>query len=1055
MKRILLFLVAVGLLPAQAHALGIGRLTLESALNEPFSARIELLSVTREELDTLNVGLADSEAFARAGIERPYVLSGLRFELVETEAGADHIRVSSSESIREPFLNFLVEVSWSRGRLYREYTVLLDPPFYDAAAAPPAPVAQPQSAPAPLAAADPGDAYAAEPAAGFTAAPAFDGSEYGPTESTDTLWSIAGRTRPDESVSMQQMMLALLRANPESFISDNVNGLRRGQVLRIPGIDEINSVPADQAMAEIRSQYALWEDLRGTLAASPASQPASSVAGSTVSLPETLPQEAEPELRLVAAADTGAGAGQGGNDAAGAAGGEQLRNQLAVAQEQMTAAAQENADLKDRLSESETIIADLKRLISLKDDELAALQQQMAAAGEAPPEEVMPEPAADEAPAAEDESAAPEPTAGEELLPGEDEVAEEAASPAEPAPAPAPQSVAAPPAPAPVEPASPALLEQVSEFVRGNLLLVGAGLGAVVLLLVGSFAVSRIRSRMEASAAGAAIEDFPDFAADEAGAEDEAPIGSEDVTNVRGDAAAAAPAAAAPAAAKAKPAVSEDSTVFALPPEPKAKAAAKPAAAAEPAPSAPAEDPLAEVNVFLAYEHYDQAEEFVRDAIEREPDNLDFHAKLLEVFYAAGERRKYEEAAKVLHDKVDGAGPYWDNALVMWQDMSPNRALFAAGGAEEEAAPARTATGGGLLDLTAAASSGDAGLDFDLGEATAQPAAAASQEEPMLDITAGSEDAAALEQTASEGSDMLDVTAAVGLETEDAGLNLEPESAGDGVLDLTGGSEPAAEEAAGDDLLDVSATGGGLLDVTAHTDVGSQGLDEDPLDVTSTAASARGGSSLLDMPSEEAPADDHSLDFNLDLPDAPAADGEDTAQEADSGNVIEFESSGGGLELELDADSAPAGTDETSLGGGLELDAGDDAGEIELDMEATIAEDNDAAGGLELDLSIDDGAGETAAEDVDMEGTVEIPKLELELDDDDDDDDEDHTVFVPRSGDAQEQTAEDEIATKLDLAKAYVELGDKDSAKGILDQVLADGNDQQKRKAQELIRQMS
>ena len=98
---------------------------MNSALNEPFDARVQLLSPTADELDSLNVGLADSEAFARAKIDRPFILSNLKFALRRSpDDGPDYIRVFSQEPIREPFLNFLVEVSWSNGRLFREYTVL-------------------------------------------------------------------------------------------------------------------------------------------------------------------------------------------------------------------------------------------------------------------------------------------------------------------------------------------------------------------------------------------------------------------------------------------------------------------------------------------------------------------------------------------------------------------------------------------------------------------------------------------------------------------------------------------------------------------------------------------------------------------------------------------------------------------------------------------------------------------------------------------------------------------------------------------------------------------
>src|SRR5690606_14289226 len=123
---LLLFIFA----PALVHALGLGKLELESGLNEPFEARIELLSPTVEELDSLNVRLADEAAFSRAGIPRLSLLRSLNFVVKESEIGTDYIRIYSNDPVREPFLNFLLEVSWSKGRLYREYTVLLDPPVY-------------------------------------------------------------------------------------------------------------------------------------------------------------------------------------------------------------------------------------------------------------------------------------------------------------------------------------------------------------------------------------------------------------------------------------------------------------------------------------------------------------------------------------------------------------------------------------------------------------------------------------------------------------------------------------------------------------------------------------------------------------------------------------------------------------------------------------------------------------------------------------------------------------------------------------------------------------
>ena len=117
--------------PGWAAALGLGNIELHSALNQPLDARIRLLSPTRAEIQSLKVGLADNDAFERAGIDRPFILSHLRFEIVTNNHGPDYVHITTKDPVREPFLNFLVEADWSNGRLYREYTVLLDPPLYN------------------------------------------------------------------------------------------------------------------------------------------------------------------------------------------------------------------------------------------------------------------------------------------------------------------------------------------------------------------------------------------------------------------------------------------------------------------------------------------------------------------------------------------------------------------------------------------------------------------------------------------------------------------------------------------------------------------------------------------------------------------------------------------------------------------------------------------------------------------------------------------------------------------------------------------------------------
>lgn len=108
-----------------AFALGLGELHVDSALNQNLNARIELVSVKPGDVANLNIRLADAEVFEKAGIDRPYQLNQLKFEAMSTSESAAYIQITSKERIREPFLNFIIEVEWPGGKVLREYTVLL------------------------------------------------------------------------------------------------------------------------------------------------------------------------------------------------------------------------------------------------------------------------------------------------------------------------------------------------------------------------------------------------------------------------------------------------------------------------------------------------------------------------------------------------------------------------------------------------------------------------------------------------------------------------------------------------------------------------------------------------------------------------------------------------------------------------------------------------------------------------------------------------------------------------------------------------------------------
>ncbi len=216
------------LLAGQASALGVGDITLHSALNQPLDADIELLDVGDLGADEIEVRLAGADVFAAAGVERLQFLNELRFSPVLQGRGGNRIHVSSSRPVQEPYLNFLVEVARPNGRIVREFTVLLDPLGYTTRMLPAArsgiePQRQSSTlAPAPRSAAvvvdpallEPGDEYLARP--------------------SDNLWAISGRLRGAGNADRAQLMEALYQLNPQAFVNADRHRLKAGARLRLP-----------------------------------------------------------------------------------------------------------------------------------------------------------------------------------------------------------------------------------------------------------------------------------------------------------------------------------------------------------------------------------------------------------------------------------------------------------------------------------------------------------------------------------------------------------------------------------------------------------------------------------------------------------------------------------------------------------------------------------------------------------------------------------------------------------------------------------------------------
>ncbi len=240
-----------------SNALGLGELRLDSSLNQPLSATIFIQGGEGVSPSDVIVTLANQEAFEQAGIDRPYFLSDLRFTPV-VENNRLSIRVESSRPVREPYLNFLVELRRPNGRLLREYTLLLDPPLYDPAAvvgASASPARQPSPSQRPVASGPARETREATPRQAPQPLQLPDikpqaGARTHFTVAGDTLWVIADNARPTDSVSVRDTMLAIRALNPDAFIDGDINRLRLGQDLTLPTAEQLGGAPGAPARAQ-------------------------------------------------------------------------------------------------------------------------------------------------------------------------------------------------------------------------------------------------------------------------------------------------------------------------------------------------------------------------------------------------------------------------------------------------------------------------------------------------------------------------------------------------------------------------------------------------------------------------------------------------------------------------------------------------------------------------------------------------------------------------------------------------------------------------------------
>ena len=370
-------------------ALGLGELKLESFLNEPLKASVDLLNTGGLHEDQIRVRLATTEDFDKLGLERAYFLTGIKFDVVTDGAGGARIVISSEKAVLEPYLDFIVEARWPSGRLLREYTVLIDPPVYSQSTtivSASQRVAETEGIPDPASAAAPTKkneevglftsggrtetsgtrvetsgtrvevrdsslAPGAMPQRDFNASTApspAPGARY-MISRDETLWEIANQAKP-AGTSVHQEMLEIQRLNPDAFINGNINRIKAGYIIYLPNAGDISATDLPTALAEVREQNAAWREGRDAELYASRGGPSLRISA------------AEPEEEI--GSDTvSAGAAATGTDEPMAA--EQV-SPGSVPSVPGDVASLDATEAQERLAAAEEQLDTLKRIVSLK-----------------------------------------------------------------------------------------------------------------------------------------------------------------------------------------------------------------------------------------------------------------------------------------------------------------------------------------------------------------------------------------------------------------------------------------------------------------------------------------------------------------------------------------------------------------------------------------------------------------------------------------------------------------------------------------------------------------
>jgi pilus assembly protein FimV len=851
--------VLLGISASDAHALALGRVTVQSALGEPLHAEIDIPEANAEELASLRTAVASPDAFRAAGLEYNPALSGIKITLERRPDGRLFLRLSSPRPINEPFGDRILETNWSSGRIVRDYTMLFDPPSLRQSAPPvaaqvtPAPRARQQApaasaapSPAPVGRA-PSERPAAAPApAGEAAAtpPSGDGKQV-TVKAGDTAGKIAGANKP-ANVSLDQMLVALLRANPDAFIDGNVNRLKSGAVLDVPSAEDAGLVPPDEAKQSLVAQSRDFNEFRRRLAEG---LPATTVGAPDRQVTGKVQAEVEEKKAAPPAPDKltlSKGAVQG------------------KAAEDKIARERAAQDAATRVAELNKNISDLNKLgvataPATTAGASAAKPGMAIPLGSASGTKVVTAPAVAApasapavvaaAPASAPKAAASIPGVAAATTEASTAVAPAAAVPAttasaavpaaaEPASAPSdqvtgaasPASAPAPVAPpvtakAPAAPPVPVETTLVEDLMENPI--VPASIGGVLALLLG-FGFYRAQQRKKSTQVDSSFLESrlqPDsfFGAsggqridtNEGGATGSSLVYSPSQLDAAGDV-----------------------------------------------------DPVAEADVYLAYGRDLQAEEILKEAMRTTPQRVAIHSKLLEIYSKRRDAKAFELVATEAYGLTRGEGPDWEHICELGQELDPSNSLYRPGGQPVAGAGAAAPTVGNFGNTTAtpvfpaaaaapAAADLDLDLDFSIGEDEPAapgraPAAAHTATQPTvsLNVPPAAQAAPSLDMDFGSATVALDVPVLPTSQPEPARLDAPNLTLDENSLSFTAEPPKAATASPAASPAAAPAADGGMIEF----DLGALSLDlGTPAAAAPAPASAAARAPASEPTTDEAP----------------------------------------------------------------------------------------------------------------------------------------------------------------------------------------------------------